>query len=1242
MLTRISVKKPFSVFVAVVIVIIFGVVSFTRMTPDLFPKIDMPYVAVITTYPGASSQEVEKTVTEPMEQQLASLENLKTISSVSQDNASIIMLEFEQDAKLDMVSVDIRDKAGLVSGKWSESVQSPVIMKINPSMIPIAVAAVSKDKSDIEETSALLSEELLRKIEGTEGVASVQTAGLVENTVYVSLDEKKIADINEKISKEVSGSFENAKSSIKQQMNSAADGIKELEKGKKKIKDSQDMLAANSKNLKDVIKSLKMLTMTKEGLQEANGIIRKQIADNMPGNPSDEEIDAACSANSIYTANVSSIKEAEKAINQIIKSLSGFSSFLSQMGINADELRTLNKVTEAESKLNISIQKTENNLNNGMAEITGNSALLNAANMQLQASLAQLALQEQTGKGSADISSYLTVDGISSLITAQNFEMPAGYISDDGKDVLVSIGDKMDSPDKLKNTVLLDLGIDGVKPITLEDVSNITYISGGEKTYSKINGTDGIMLVFSKQSDYGTTEVSNNIQKKFDELSKEYDGLNFNMLSDQGDYINMAIDSVLESLVLGGIFAVLVLLYFLRDIKPTIITACSIPISLTFAIVLMYFSGVTLNVISLAGLAVGTGMLVDNSIVVIENIYRLRSLGYSKVKAAVSGASQVAGAIIASTLTTVCVFAPIIFVDGLTKTIFMDMALTVTYSLLASLVAALTLVPVLSSAMLTKIKENTVLNGESKVASSYKKLVIKALEHKAAVIAGSVILLVAATGLTLIKGFEFMPTMETPQVSANIKMPDDASDDDCIRTYDTIAEKITEIDGADTVGATLSSNTSAIMGIGGGTSGSLKSASFYVLMDKNKLENGNEVADVIEKYGKEQEAEVSISSSADMTSMMGGSGISINVEGDNIQDLRETAVKVQKILENTKGINEVSDINENSSHEIKLIIDRDKAAEYGLTVAQVYAQVSEKLSGEKQATSIIYGGDDRDVVVSSKEANTKLNKEQLLSIELKGGQLSSGKTVKLGDISQVKEDDTLNAISRVNQKRTQTVTASLDEGYNITKQTDKVKEKIDKLEIPDGVSIDFDGENEQIMDAMNQLLKMFALGILLIYLVMVAQFQSLLSPFIVMFTVPLAITGAMLGLVVTGFELSVVSMVGIIMLMGIIVNNAIVLIDCINRLRSEGADRRNAIIDAGAIRMRPVLMTAATTILGLLPMAFGTGSGSEMMQPVAIVCIGGLMYATLMTLFVIPVMYDILSKKKIKVFSEDELTMTVE
>ena len=1240
MLTKFSIKKPFTVLVAVIIVIVFGAVSFTRMTPDLFPKFDLPYVMVMTTYPGASSQEVESTVTEPLEQQLASLENLKEITSSSQENASMIFLEFEQEADLDTVSVDIRDKAALASSGWNEKIESPIVMKLNPSMVPITVAAVSQKDKDINETSGLLEEELLRKLEGTEGVASVTASGMVENTIHIRLDEKKISKVNKQIEESIGAGFSDAKNQINKQIANANKGIAQINDGKNKIKDAQNQLNDKSGDIKKLLVTLKTLNATREGLILANDEIKKEVSKKMPAGSSDKEIEKACMENKIYAQNVTSIKMADQGINKIIGQLKPMKSEIKALGINIDKLNSLDGVIEAEQEFNKGLQKSENQLNNSMSELTSNSALLNAANMQLKSSIVQIAQQEASAKSNANVSSYLNINGIANIVTAQDFEMPAGYISKDNKDVLVTVGDKISSIKELRNMILLDMGIDGVEEIRLSDVANISYLSNGDDNYSKINGEDGILLIFNKQSDYSTTEVADRLQEKFVQLENEYNGLKFDTLSDQGDYIHMAIDSVLNNLIVGGILAILILLFFLRDIKPTLITAISIPVSITFAIVLMYFSNISINIVSLAGLAVGVGMLVDNSIVVIENIYRLRSLGYSKIKSAMSGAVQVAGAITASTLTTISVFVPIVFIDGMTKVIFKDMALTVAYSLVASLIVALTIVPTLGSVTLEKVKENTVLNLDSKAIKWYRNLVEKALSHKGIILTAAVVLLVATIAMAVSRGFEYMPSMATPQISATIEMPDDFHKEDTIKIGDEIAEKVQKIDGVKTVGITLSSNMSNLMGMGQSSS-DFSSISLYALMDEDNVNKGKEVIELIEKISEENKCEAKVIGSADMMAMMGGSGISINIESDDLDDIRIAALDIEEAMGNIEGLTEISDIDEDSTEEIKLSIDKKKAMKYGLTVAQVYTQIAEKISNEKTATAINYSGGRRDVIVSSK-TDKKINEKKLLNLKIKGSGNISNKSVRLGEIAYVSYDKAFNVISRIDQKRGKTVTAQVEDGYNITKQTNKVKSKVKELDLPNGVTIEYKGENAQIMDAMKQLMQMFALGILLVYLIMVAQFQSLLSPFIVMFTVPLAVTGALLALLITGFELSVVSMIGIIVLMGIIVNNAIVLIDYINQMRLEGMDRHEAIVEAGAVRMRPVLMTAITTILGLLPLAAGFGDGAEMMQPVAIVCIGGLLYATVMTLFIIPIMYDLLARKNLRKISKEELTITEE
>jgi HAE1 family hydrophobic/amphiphilic exporter-1 len=344
------------------------------------------------------------------------------------------------------------------------------------------------------------------------------------------------------------------------------------------------------------------------------------------------------------------------------------------------------------------------------------------------------------------------------------------------------------------------MDIDGINPIKLSDVATVSYSNHGEETYAKVNGDNGVMLSFTKQSSYATAVVADNIADKFEALEEEYEELEFTMLSDQGEYIHIVINSVLQNLGLGAILAIIILLFFLRDIRPTVITAVSIPISVIFAIVLMYFSGVTLNMISLSGLAIGVGMLVDNSIVVIENIYRLRALGYNRTQAAISGATQVAGAITASTITTICVFVPIVFVEGMTKDIFVDLALTVGYSLFASLIIALTLVPTMAKGMLVKETKAAILSSDSDIINKYKNLVKWSLTHKKIVVIGMVILLLASSGLAMMKGFIFMPSMSTPQISATIQMPEDSTLKETADTTDLISSEIQKVDGVNTVG----------------------------------------------------------------------------------------------------------------------------------------------------------------------------------------------------------------------------------------------------------------------------------------------------------------------------------------------------------------------------------------------------------------------------------------------------------
>ena len=1251
MLSKFSIKKPFTILVAVVIVIVFGVIALTKMTPDLFPKINTPYVIVMTTYPGASPEEAESEITKPMEQQLATLSNIKNVTSVSAANYSMIQLEFSDSVNMDSVSVDIRDKIDQIEGVLPDTAGTPVVMKISMDMMPVVTAAVGMDDKSSGEVSQFTKDNLQSQLEGVEGVASVSAMGMVDDNVQIVLSQDKIDAVNSKVAAAINSQMGDAEGQMKSGMAAAKKGKKQIQEGKKAVKDGQSQaakqLAATKTKLQESRDQLVSLKQNGPAIKALHEQYKKYKDDPIMGPQIESQLKALGIDPSSLDQLVPQIDQADAQLKQIDKALEDLDAQGSAMNFE---------------------------LGSKYADLTSAEGTVESTVNQLQSALSQLQSSKEAALASADMTGVITMQNVSAILSAQNFSMPAGYITDGKAEVLVSVGDKIKDKDELEDLILFDMGIDGLDSIRLCDVATVSYTDDDAETYAKINGNNGVLLSFTKQSSYATADVSENITDKFAQLEKEYkdDGLSFTTLYDQGDYIHIVINSVLQNLLLGAILAIVILLVFLRDLRPTLITAVSIPLSVIFAIVLMYFSGVTLNMISLAGLAIGVGMLVDNSIVVVENIYRLRSMGYSRVQAAVSGAVQVAGAITASTLTTICVFVPIIFVDGMTRDIFTDLALTVAYSLLASLLIALTLVPAMAKGLLKKETRLTVLSQTGRFMDKYRAAVRWALCHKAIVLIAAVVLLVGSSGLALMRGLSFMPSMSTPQISATIQMPKESTLKETSDTTDKIVKEIRKVDGVETTGAMLSSDTAGMMGMSG-MSQDVTSTMVYIILDEDKADNGKIIAKKLDKLAKKYNCEIVTSADMDMSSMMGGSGVQIKLYSEDLKQLRTAGVAVERKLKDMKSLEDVSTIDEDSSKELHVVVNKNQAMKYGLTVAQVYQQISAKLTKESAATTLSENGSSMDVVVenSTGKAFTREDLENMKlkasgsagssgaaggsgSTEASGGSMSgasgssaggasssasSGSSeVKLSSIADIQTTASLSEINHDNQKRSLSVTASVKDGYNITHVNSDVQKMIKKEKlISSGVKVDYGGENEEIMHSMKQMMLMLLVGFILVYLVMVAQFQSLRSPFIVIFTIPLAFTGGMLALLICGQDVSVVSMMGFVMLMGVVVNNAIVLVDCINRFRLEGMDMESAVIEAGAVRMRPVLMTAITTILGLLPLAIGLGTGAEMMQPVAIVCIGGLLYATLTTLVVIPIMYRVFAKKHMEKIAEEEL-----
>lgn len=1404
MFGKFSVRKPYTVLVAVVLVIVLGIVSFTKMTSDLLPNISFPYVLVMTTYPGASPETVEMVVTKPVESSMATVSNIEEISSVSNENYSMVILQFAQSADMNAVSLEIRENLDQIRSYWDDSVGNPIIMKINPDMLPVMIAAVGGKDMSAAEITDLTNDTIVPELESIEGVASVSGMGLLEESVNVIIRQEKIDAVNEQVFGSIDKEIDENLAELQENKQDIYDGQAELENAKRDLADSEAELAQKQQELNDSKAELEnskkeladgrneladkksQLESGKTELNSKKDATTKQLAEaetklltakadaeaakthlQLEIQTAEATVKGLDSGIEQAKAGVQMLEQTIMAVNGIEGTLAGLNGIdASKTYVNLDESTQaavkawyesagyevnetdsveqikgtlsaiesgilikarVNDVSELQTKksdlestiADLESQKTMaaapiDQYKSALSEIEGNISKLDSAltelyqgnlqaaiefaNAQTTISLGEMQIasaesgldsaqkqleageeqiksgQEQLDAGAdqikdgydqindnaeqladalqqildgeeqieearedaydqADMNGILTVDTVEQLLAAQNFSMPAGYVTEDGISYLIRVGDKPDTVEELKAMPILNVDMDGVDVITLGDVADVFMTDNSADIYTNVNGEPGILLTMQKQTGYSTGEVSDKILARFDELLEQNENLMLITLMDQGIYIDMVTDSIFNNIIFGAGLAILILLLFLRDIRPTAVIACSIPISIVAAVVCMYFSGVTLNVISLSGLALGIGMLVDNSIVVIENIYRLRSEGASVTEAAIEGTREVAGAIAASTLTTVCVFLPIVFTEGITRQLFVDMGLTIGYSLGASLIVALTVVPAMSSKILVKTKEQKEIRFFNGLMNGYGKVLDWSLKHKAVIFIGVLVLLVGSALASLSKGTAFMPTMESTQMTITLELPDTTPLSETAEVTDRVVEILRNMEDVEDVGAMASTSSMGSL-MGGSADSSTHETSIYLTtVEKPKL-NNKELSNAIEEQTaqlcEETGAELSIETSMMDMSALGGDGISIQVRGRDLDTLQQIAKEVAAIVEATEGTAKVSDGLEEATGEMRILIDRDKAMDQGLTVAEVYQQIAAKLKDASSATTFETTAKEYEVYV--KNANDmELTRKLLQDLVIEKTDKDNKKVeIPLKDIAAFENTISPKSVSRTEQNRYIAVSASIADGYNVGLVSRKLEQNLADYEVPEGYSLVMEGENEMIVDAMQQLMLMLLLAVIFMYLIMVAQFQSLKSPFIIMFTIPLAFTGGFLGLFLGNCEVSVVAVIGFVMLAGIIVNNGIVIVDYMNQLIAQGMEKHEAILQAGRTRLRPVLMTALTTILGLLPMVFGTDMGAAMGKPMAIVTVGGLLYGTLLTLLVVPCIYDLMNCRKTK------------
>ena len=1275
-MTKFFVKKPFFVVVAVIIILIIGGVSLGNMNTDLMPDMEIPYMMVITTEPGASPTKVENDVTKPLESALGTVNGVENIISSSANNYSMVMIEFADDTDMDSALVRVSKVINTVN--LPEECGTPNLMEVSMDMMATMYAGIDYKGKDIKELSDFTTKTLNPYLERQEGVASITTMGLTTDSIEVKLNKKKIDKINDKILGKTNDKLADASEEIEKAEQKIKEGESQLERQKEKLDSKQNdtnkklaqaqvklaeaqaTKAAYQANLNSLRASESALKAEQKAYKDAKLEDTYQKADKMFQTFHSQLEKAAQAAGVTVPDSVEAAVKNKKSFNE-------FASWIKKLGygdqvkeLTYDRLKQMYDVVKvrlpqidtelANLKTKIAaakavveqiekqmegMDKTQSDaisggysaaagFGAGQAQMASAKSGLDSSRKELKDAKDKLKDSRQAAIESANIDTLLSLETLSQLIYAQNFAMPAGYIDD-----------KEDYTSKKQLSSMVLTKLPGIGKIRLSDVADVTIVDNAGESYSKIDGNPAVLLAIYKSSTANTSAVADNISEAFEELENKYDGLSCTALMDQSEYINIIVKAVLQSILLGALLAILVLALFLKDVKPTLIVAFSIPFSVLFAVIIMYFTGINLNVMSLAGLCLGIGMLVDNSIVVMENIYRLRNLGISAPRAAVQGAKQVAGPIVASTLTTVCVFLPMVYVKGTVSDMLIPFAFTMTYALVASLIVALTVVPTIGASILknTKTKKHKWFD---KVQQIYGRTLEKCLRHKLIPIVLVIVLFVLCVVQVFRTGLVMMDDMVSNYISVSLVMDEDTDKDTAYETADKVMNAIMKVDGVKKVGA-MDGNAGAATGLTGGSADNYSRFTFQVIADDD-ISTTNEYQRIIkniEKKAKDipcEELNVSSSALGGMNGMM-SQGLEVRIYGENQQKLISISKDVIKMLADIKGTENTDNGIGDDTKQLHLTIDRNKAAEYGLTVAGIYQQMSEKITTDK--TSISITSDNKEYEVKIVNENNKPDYDNLLNTTIKATTKDSeGKDItkkyKLSKFAEVTKQDALKEIRRENQRDYISVTAEVKDGYNATLLSRELEEKLENYKISEGYTAEIQGESEQVMEMITQLVLALLLGFLLVYLVMVAQFQSLLSPFIIIFTIPLAFTGGMIGLMIFGQQISAMALMGFMILMGTVVNNGIVFVDYVNKLRIQGVEKRTALVATGKTRMRPILMTAITTILSMSVMVFSQDAGNAMQKSMAIVVSFGLLYATFMTLFIVPVLYDVLYRRQPK------------
>ena len=1272
---KFSVKKPFTILVAVIMVLLLGFVSITNLQTNLLPDISTPYLMVVTVYPGASPERVESEVSDVMENALGTVSGVESITATSAENYSLLLMKFAEGTDMNSAMVKTSNKVDQTATSLPSTCLTPSIIEYSLNMNAFMTVAVSREGSDVYDLSDFVDNTLVPYVGRTSGVSSVSANGLIEKMVQVQLNQDKIDEVNARLLELIDTQLADARAQLDAAEAQIAEGRAEYEKQLKNFGNTvsdtvmaemgtevadavtvvrdQAQALLNSVNqligvvnepeirqaLIDVRDGLQRVVdqFNQTGMRDIDSLIEivgelRDITDRLTaalqelqGRLGTSDGTVSDLANELEVSN--SLSTIYKTLDEVIKAMDNVPGLMNQFSValgsySSQQLSAYMRFTEAREML----KDYENQLEDAK---------------QLYEESKEKAL------ASADVAKQLDIKTLAQLIYAQNFSMPAGYVADkSGESWLLKVGEEYDSVSDIEGALLLH--VDGFGDVRLSDVADVAVIDNAEASYTRLNGERAVVLKIFRNANSSASSVSDGCLNAFKELQAQYSDLHVVVLSNQGNYITIIVNSIISSMLVGAALAIIVLAIFLKDIKPTLVVGVSIPLSVLFAVVLMYFTGLDMNIMTLAGLSLGVGMLVDNSVVVIENIYRLRSRGVPAARAAVQGARQVSMSVVASTLTSVCVFLPVVFSSGTVRSLLEPMSLCIGYCLMASLIVAVTVVPAAASTVLKKAEPKRLVWFE-KVQEKYAHSLEWCLQHRALPLIAAVVLLVFSGWQVLNMGVELLPSITSNEAQITLSTADGLTKEESYAIAGQVAEAALNVENVEEVGITTDTSMAGLdisqLGLPTAITDILNAANAYGRYKINVMMNESLSSREVEKTRQAMEdavsqienctAEVKLYGMTDDLTSQLASGLSVKVYGADAETLTAVSEKVVEMVNDTEGFANADNGLGSGDATIILKVDRDKVRAYGLTVAQVYQQIAAKLTTTATAqTPVTVNGTTMDVQITNNL--DPVTKENMMELTFETTEMSADGTVTKGtctlnDIASWSTGTAPDAITSENQTEYVTVTADTLKGYNTMVQSRVLQKKLDEYaasgEMPEGCSISLGGETESTDYMVNEMVQWMALALPFVYLVMVAQFQSLLSPFIVLFTVPLAFTGGLLGLLITGQQLTMISLMGFIVLMGTVVNNGIVFVDYANQLRLGGMERRAALVATGRTRMRPILMTTLTTVLAMLQLVFSGDMASQLMSGMAIVIICGLSYATLMTLYIVPIMYDILFKK---------------